>query len=255
MAAFASEGLSDFVRRHTYMTNVIASTNLINCAINYKIKRFLFTSSIAAYGDLVPPFKEDMTPRCKDIYGLTKFITEQDLRIAQEHHGLDFVVIRMFNVYGPRQALNSPYRNVCGIFMNKLLDGTPLTIYGTGLQKRAFSYIDDLLPPLWTAVTDPKCANKTYNLGSEVFYTVNELAEKFTAIAGNGELQYLEGRNEVQEAWCDVSKAKTELGYEETVDLETGLRRMWDYSRTQNRHPVKTFKDIEVRRGLYSFWK
>src|SRR5206468_107106 len=107
MAAFAAEGLSDFVRRHTYNSNVIASTNLINCAINYGVKRFLFTSSIASYGDLRPPFTEDAIQHPKDIYGLSKFVTEQDLRIAYEHHGLEFVVIRPFNCYGPKQALNS----------------------------------------------------------------------------------------------------------------------------------------------------
>ena len=255
MAAFAAEALSAFVRRHTYMTNVVASTNLINFAIKHDVKRFLFTSSIASYGDLIPPFQEDMTPRPADVYGLSKFVTSEDLRIAQEHHGLEFVVIMPFNVYGPKQALNSPYRNVLGIFMNKLLDGQPLTIYGDGSQRRAFSFIDDLLPPLWKALTDPRCANQKYNLGSEKSYTVQELAETFIRVAGEGEIVYLEPRHEVDVAYSDVSKAKRDLGYEDKTDLETGIARMWAWAQTQPRRPVETFKNIEVTKGLYSFWK
>lgn len=255
MAAFAAEALSAFVRRHTYMSNVIASTNLINCAINYDVKRFLFTSSIAMYGDLTPPFREKMTPRPADIYGLSKLVTAEDLRIAQEHHGLEYVVILPFNIFGPRQALNSPYRNVLGIFMNKFLSGQPLTVYGDGSQTRAFSYIDDLLPPLWKALTDPECANQTYNLGSERSYTVDELAKTFIEIAGRGEVQYLEPRHEVKIAYSDVTKAKRELGYEEKTDLKTGIARMWEWAQAQPRRPVKTFENIEVTKGLYSFWK
>ena len=255
MAAFAAEALSAFVRRHTYMTNVIASTNLINCAIKYSIKRFLFTSSIASYGDLTPPFRENMTPRPADIYGLSKYVTSEDLRIAHEHHGLEYVVIMPFNVYGPKQALNSPYRNVLGIFMNKLLDGQPLTIYGNGSQRRAFSFIDDLLPPLWRALTDPKCANQKFNLGSERSYSVQELAETFIRIAGRGEIQYLEARHEVDVAYSDVSKAKRDLGYEDKTDLETGIARMWLWAQSQPRRPFETFKNIEITKGLYSFWK
>ena len=255
MAAFASECLADFVRRHTYMSNVIASTNLINCAIKYGVKRFLFTSSIASYGNLTPPFEETMTPRPADIYGLSKLMTSEDLRIAHEHHGLEYVVICPFNIFGPKQALNSPYRNVLGIFMNKLLDGQPLSVYGDGSQTRAFSYVEDLLPPLWKALTDPRCANQMYNLGSERFYTVDELAKTFIKIAGCGEIEYLEPRHEVQKAWSNVSKAKRELGYAEKTDLKTGIARMWAWARSQPRRPVETFKEIEVTKGLYSYWK
>ncbi len=255
MAAFAAEALSAFVRRHTYMTNVIASTNLINCAINHGIKRFLFTSSIASYGDLTPPFEEDMTPKPADIYGLSKFVTSEDLRIAREHHKLEYVIVMPFNIYGPKQALNSAYRNVLGIFMNKLLDGKRITIYGDGTQRRAFSYIDDLLQPLWKALTDPSCANQTYNLGSDRSYSVNELAQTCIKVVGHGDIRYLEPRHEVANAYSDVSKAKRELGYEVKTDLETGIARMWEWARSQPRRPVEKFKELEVTKGLYSFWK
>lgn len=254
MAAFASEGLSDFCRRHTYMQNVIASTNLINCAINFKVKRFLFTSSIASYGNLNPPFKEDMIQQPSDIYGLTKYVTEQDLRIANEHHGLEYVILRPFNVYGPKQALNSRYRNVNGIFMNRLLEDKSLQVYGDGNQSRAFSYIDDILPPMWKALTDPSCANQTYNLGASKYYTVKHLANLLIQITGKGTIEHLESRHEVQRAWCDVDKAKHDLGLEDITDLETGLRKMWNWANEQDRRPIDNFDGIEIQRGLYSFW-
>ena len=254
-AAFAAEGLSNFCRRHTYMQNIIASTNLINCAINFGIKRFLFTSSIASYGELQPPFREDMIQNPCDIYGLSKFVTEQDLKIANEHHGLEYVVLRPFNVYGPKQALNSRYRNVNGIFMNRLLCDSSLQIYGDGNQSRAFSYIDDLLPPFWKALTDGICANQTYNVGASKHYTVKELANTLIRIAGKGHIEHLECRNEVKQAWCDVSKAQIELGLENKTDLESGLRKMWEWAQNQPCPPTNVFDGIEVWKGMYSFWK
>lgn len=128
-----------------------------------------------------------------------------------------------------------------------------MTIYGSGNQTRAFFYIDDLLPPLWKALTDPKCANQICNLGSEKHYTVKELADTFIKIAGCRAIEYLDARHEVDAAWSDVTKAKRELGLEDKTDLEMGLRKMWEHAKVQKRHPVKTFKETEITRGLYSF--
>ena len=254
-AAFAAEGLSNFVRRYTYMNNVVGSTNLINCAINHDVRRFTFFSSIASYGALVPPFKEDMTRVPIDIYGLAKHVTCEDLRIAADHHGLEYSIIVPYNIYGPKQALNSRYRNVMGIFMNNLLEGRPLTIYGDGSQSRAFTYIDDILPSVWRALTDPGAANQMFNLGASKSFTVEELADAFLRVTGRGEKVYLEARHEVQAAYCDVAKAKAELGFEEKTELDEGIAKMWAWAQTQPRRPVETFDDIEVRKGLYGFWK
>lgn len=254
-AAFAAEAMADFVRRHTYTQNVIASTNLINNAINHGVKRFLFTSSIASYGDLQPPFTEDMIQVPMDVYGLSKYITEQDLRIAKEHHGLEYVIVRPYNVFGPKQALNSRYRNLAGIFMNKLLDDQPLTIFGNGLQSRAFSYIDDVLPAFWNALTFEKAANETYNIGASKVYSVNEFTDILMKVTGKGQIEHLEGRHEVQVAFSDVTKAKEQLGFEEQTDLESGLKHMWTWAQSSKRHPVEDFKDVEIEKKLYSFWK
>ncbi|CAL5226491.1 g9340 [Coccomyxa viridis] len=255
MAAFAAECLSPFVRRHCYMSNVIASTNLINAAINHDVPRFVFMSSIASYGDCEPPFREDATPVHNDIYGLTKYVTEQDLKIAAAQHGLDYVVLKPFNIYGPLQALDSRYRNVAGIFMQKILTDQPLTLYGDGQQTRAFTYIDDILPPIWRAVSDKSIRNEVFNLGSSSFHTVEEVADCIMQITGRGEKKFLEARHEVRHAYCDVSKAERLLGLAANTDLATGLGKMWDWARRETLKPVESFGELEVTKGLYGFWK
>lgn len=255
-AAFAAEALSPYVRRYTYLNNVVASTNLINAAINHDVKKFVFFSSIASYGDLSPPFKEDMIPKHKDIYGLSKYTTTEDLKIASEQHGLDFVVFCPFNIYGEKQSLNSRYRNVIGIWLQSLISGDEtLNIYGDGEQRRSFTYIGDILPAIYKAVTDESIRNEKFNLGAEKFYSVNELADTIMTVTGKGTKVYHEGRHEVKNAWCDVTKAKERLGFEDKTNLEDGIRKMYAWAKTSPKRPVERFEGIEIKKGLYSFWK
>src|SRR6185312_17360602 len=125
-----------------YNNNVIGSINLVNAAVNFGVKRFVFTSSIAVYGAGQTPMTEDMIPRPEDPYGIAKLAVEQDLRASHEMFGLDFTVFRPHNVYGEGQNIGDRYRNVVGIFMNQVMRGQQMTIFGDGTQTRAFSYID-----------------------------------------------------------------------------------------------------------------
>ena len=132
LAAYAAEGLSHFIKRFNYNNNLIGSVNLINASINHKVKCFVFTSSIAVYGAGQSPMSEDMIPVPEDSYGISKLAVEQELRVSHEMFGLDYVVFRPHNVYGERQNIGDRYRNVVGIFMNQLLRGEPMTIFGDG---------------------------------------------------------------------------------------------------------------------------
>ena len=132
LAAYAAEGLSHFIRRYNYLTNVIGSINLINESVNRGIERFVFTSSIAVYGRNQLPMVESLTPAPEDPYGISKYAVELDLKAAHEMFGLDYVVFRPHNVYGERQNIADRYRNVIGIFMNQVLQGKPMTIFGDG---------------------------------------------------------------------------------------------------------------------------
>lgn len=177
LAAYAAEGLSHFIKRFNYTNNLIGSVNLINASINYNVKCFVFTSSIAVYGAGQSPMSEDMIPVPEDSYGIAKLAVEQDLRSSHEMFGLDYVVFRPHNVYGERQNIGDRYRNVVGIFMNQLLRGETMTIFGDGTQQRAFTHIDDVAPIIAASADCPAARNQIFNVGADVPYTVNELAE------------------------------------------------------------------------------
>src|SRR5687767_2844675 len=146
LAAYAAEGLSHFIRRFNYTNNLIGSVNLINAAVRHECKCFVFTSSIAVYGANQVPMEERMTPRPEDPYGVSKYAVELDLKAAHEMFGLNHIIFRPHNVYGENQNIGDRYRNVIGIFMNQIMQGQEMTIFGDGSQTRAFSHIDDLAP-------------------------------------------------------------------------------------------------------------
>ena len=167
LAAYAAEGLSHFIRRFNYTNNVIGSINLINEAVRHDIKRFVFTSSIAVYGEGQLPMTEDLVPSPEDPYGVAKFAVELDLRAAHEMFGLEYTVFRPHNVYGEHQNVGDKYRNVVGIFMNQLMQGQPLTVFGDGMQTRAFSYIDDVAPIIAVSPEVEKTAGEVFNIGAD----------------------------------------------------------------------------------------
>jgi len=173
LAAYAAEGLSPFIKRFNYTNNRIGSLNLINASINHNLKCFVFASSIAVYGAGQIPMREDMTPIPEDSYGIAKLAVEQELRVSNEMFGLDYVIFRPHNVYGERQNIADRYRNVVGIFMNQLLKGEPMTIFGDGTQQRAFTYVSDVAPIIAASVHDPGARGQVFNVGADIPSTVN----------------------------------------------------------------------------------
>src|SRR4051812_22819610 len=177
LAAYAAEGLSHFIRRFNYTNNVIGSANLINESVKHDVKCFVFTSSIAVYGEGQVPLREDVLPQPEDPYGIAKYAVELDLRAANDQFGLKYVIFRPHNVYGEHQNLGDRYRNVVGIFMNQIMADKPLTVFGDGMQTRAFSYIDDVAPSIAKSVNVRAAFGEVINVGADTPYTVNELAE------------------------------------------------------------------------------
>jgi UDP-glucose 4-epimerase len=176
LAAYAAEGLSHFIKRFNYSNNLIGSVNLINAAVNYGVKCFVFTSSIAVYGAGQVPMREDTIPVPEDSYGISKLAVEQELRVTHEMFGLNYVVFRPHNVYGERQNIGDRYRNVVGIFMNQLLQGKPLTVFGDGTQQRAFTHINDVAPVIASCVEHIAAMNQIFNIGADVPHSVKHLA-------------------------------------------------------------------------------
>lgn len=254
-AAYAAEGLSPFIRCFNYTNNLVSTAFIVNMCIQYNVKRLVFTSSMAVYGDQDAPFDEMLTPKPIDPYGVAKYACEMDIQIAKEQHNLEYCIIRPHNVYGPYQNIWDPYRNVLGIWMYKCLNKEEMTIYGDGLQKRSFSYIEDLLPCLWKAAIDPRAKNQIINLGGKTPSTILEAANYMKEITGNENLVLLEKRHEVKYAYSTWKKSEELLDYEEKTDLKTGLNKMWTWAKAQPNKVQKRWEQYEITNKLYSYWK
>jgi UDP-glucose 4-epimerase len=254
-AAYAAEGLSPFIRCFNYENNLVSTAFIVNMSIQYGVKRLVFTSSMATYGEQQPPFDEDMTPRPIDPYGVAKYAAEMDVQIAGKQHSLEYCIIRPHNVYGPYQNIWDPYRNVLGIWMYKSLRNDTITIYGDGNQKRAFSYIADILPCLWKAATDERAKNQIINLGGIKAYTIKEAATTMSLITGNEKVEYLEARHEVKNAYSTYQKSIDLLDFEDKTSLQDGLQQMWNWAKQQKDREQKRWSKYEIDKKLYSFWK
>lgn len=256
LAAYAAEGLSHFIKRFNYENNLIGSVNLINLSVLHQVKCFVFTSSIAVYGKNQVPMREDLIPQPEDPYGIAKYAVEQDLKVTHEMFGLPFIVFRPHNVYGEKQNIGDKYRNVVGIFMNQIMQGLPMTIFGDGTQKRAFSYIDDVAPIIARSIEEPKAYNQVFNIGADQPYAVNFLAEAVAkAFHVSPNIKHLEQRNEVQEAYSDHEKARLVLGAKSKVSFESGIAKMADWARKHGARKSQEFENIEVSIKLPPSWK
>ena len=257
LAAYAAEGLSHFIRRFNYNTNLVGSINLINEAVKHKVKCFVFTSSIAVYGAGQLPMTEDTVPQPEDPYGV-KYAVEMDLKAAHEMFGLNYVIFRPHNVYGENQNIGDKYRNVIGIFMNQIMQGKQLTIFGDGTQTRAFSYIDDVAIPIARAVQIDGAYNQIFNIGADKPYSVNELAEVVAEEFGvKPDIKYLQARNEVLHAYSDHTKAHQVFGKEANsgIDLSEGIRRMANWARRVGARTSQEFSHIEITEKLPQGWE
>ena len=264
LAAFAAEGLSHFIKRFIYENIVIGSINLINSAINHNIKCFVFTSSMAVYGSGQVPFTEEMIPMPEDPYGIAKRAVEQDLEESRRMFGLDYIIFRPHNVYGNRQNIWDPYRNVIGIYFNQIMNGKPITIFGDGTQTRAFSYITDVAPVIAKSIEVPEAYNLIFNLGSDEFCSINTLAnvvstcmefwykEKFGV--DSWKIEYLPPRFEVKHAFSSHNRVEKIFGVKAKVSLDAGVALVAEWVKKVGPKKGKTFENIEIRKNMPPIW-
>ncbi len=258
LAAYAAEGLSHFIRRFNYTNNLIGSINLINASINAgTVKCFVFTSSIAVYGKNQLPMKEESTPQPEDPYGISKFAVEQDLKSAHEMFDMNYIIFRPHNVYGERQNIGDPYRNVVGIFMNQIMQGKKLTIFGDGMQTRAFSHIDDVAPIIAKSIEIQEAYNEVFNIGADTPYTVKELATLVCDAFGVKEqIEALDARNEVVHAYSSHDKVHKFFGHMiKNITLKEGIDRMVEDAKAKGPRQGEKFKNIEVEKNMPPAWK
>lgn len=256
LAAYAAEGLSHFIKRFNYQNNLIGSVNLINASVNHNVKCFVYTSSIAVYGSAGVPMTEETIPLPEDSYGMAKYVVERELKVTHDMFGLNYITFRPHNVYGEHQNIGDPYRNVIGIFMNQIMRGQPVTIFGDGTQTRAFTYIGDVAPLIAASIDIPSAYNQVFNLGADTPYAVNDLAfAVMQAMASNVDVIHLPARNEVQHAYSDHSKARRVFGYEAHTSLDIGLSRMAAWAKSVGPRHSRRFTAIEIPKNLPTIWR
>ena len=256
LAAYAAEGLSHFIRWFNYDNNLLGTINLINAAINFEVKCFVFTSSIAVYGSRQVPMIESVAPQPEDPYGIAKYAAELDLRAAHEMFGLNSIIFRPHNVYGERQNIGDKYRNVVGIFMNNILQGKPPPIFGDGKQTRAFSYIGDVAPLIASSIQCQDVYNEVFNIGADTPYTVNQLAHEVCRVMGvELNLNYLPLRNEVKNAYASHDKVLRVFRYKPRYSLAEGLERMAVWAKKTGARHSSRFKNIEIEKYLPLSWR
>lgn len=256
LAAYAAEGLSHFIRSFNYTNNVVGSMNIVNACVNFEVKCLVFTSSIAVYGANQVPMREELIPAPEDPYGIAKYAVEQDLRSAHEMFGLDYVIFRPHNVYGEYQNTGDRYRNVIGIFMNRIMQGQTMPIFGDGTQTRAFSYVGDMVPAICDSVLKKEALGEVFNVGADQEYTVNELATVVAEAMGvEPRIEYLDARKEVLHAFSDHTKAKRIFGEGTMTPLSEGIQKMADWAKSVGPRESSRFGNIEILKNLPPAWR
>ena len=258
-AATAHEGLSVFSPYEITKNNYLASVSIFSAAVNAKVKRIIFCSSMARYGDQVTPFTEKMNPKPVDPYAISKVASEEVLKNLCELNGIEWVIAIPHNIIGPRQKSDDPFRNVVSIMINRMLQGKAPIIYGDGNQTRCFSYIDDCLSCLIPMLDQKNLNKETINIGpDEEFVTINKIAEICSNITGvNLNPIYKKDRpKEVKHATCSADKARALLKYETKVTLNEGIKKTFDYIKNRGVRPFDYNINIEIDNELTpSTWK
>lgn len=256
LAADATEGRSQFTPLECTERNYLAYLNLLIPAIKNRVKRIVITSSMAVYGAQKPPFHEGLEPMPEDIYGISKTAIEKATNVLSSVHGFEYVIVRPHNVYGPRQNMADPYRNVIGIFINRLLGGKNFYIYGDGKQKRSFTYIDDFTTYLAKCGFQKNLNGEIINIGpgKETAVTLSKLADTILEVffgrldySTRFKPTYLPSRpREVKLAFCSSAKAERLLKYKYKNSLEDGVKKMVSWAKEIGYQKPIYLREIEL---------
>ena len=227
-ACTAQEGLSIFSPSFITQNTFGNSISVISASIANNVKRFVYLSSIARYGALETPFTEDMVCAPQDPYGIAKLAVENTLRILCDVHGMEYVIAVPHNIIGTRQKYDDPFRNVVSIMINRMLQGKPSIIYGDGEQQRTFSFVSDVVSPLYKMAT-ADVNGQVINIGpDDRATTINELDAIIADIlqCPLSPIHVPDRPNEVKRASSSNKKAMELLDYNPTKVLEEGIEEM-----------------------------
>lgn len=247
-AALASVTLSVKNPILTNDINVTGTLNLLKASSDLHVKRFIYASSAAIYGDTPSPLKrEDMTPSPTSPYGVSKLAAENYVRLFHKVYGLETVSLRYFNVYGPRQRfdIQSAYGGAITIFTNRLLKNMPPIIYGDGEQTRDFVYIQDVVEANILALNTKKAAGEAFNIGTGTNASVNQVANTLKEIMNRKNLKNVHADprpTDIRHGYADITKAKKIFGFHPKVPLKEGLTKLVNWYTKQNKDSLATHK-------------
>ena len=248
-AATAHEGLSVFSPNIITKNIFQASVSTITAAIQNKVRRFIYCSSMARYGNQDYPFTEDMETKPEDPYGVAKVAGENILKLLADLNGMEWNIAVPHNIVGPNQKYDDPFRNVLSIFINRNLQNKPAVIYGDGKQKRCFSYIDDAVYCLEKIALDKNINKEIINIGpDEEDVTIGELAEMVANEIGfNGKPLHLSDRpKEVRFATCSANKSRKLLNYKTKTSLKEAIKKTTEFIKKSGTKPFRYYLPIEI---------
>jgi len=255
LAAYAAEGQSFFSPAAINDINIKPMNNLLVAAVNNNIKRFIFTSSMAVYGDQKPPFNETLEKKPVDPYGLAKAYCEDMLHIFSKIYNLEYTIVRPHNVFGERQNIADPYRNVIGIWMNMMMRGKRPIIYGDGQQVRAFSFVRNVSLPLARAMDcEP---NRIINLGGSKEYTINEMYKLVAEAMGFDKMpmNFPDRPGEVKNAFCTSALSRELLSYRDNWTVESGVLKMAEWVKEQGPQDPSYRIPLEITKNAPESWR
>jgi len=214
----------------SHESNINGTLNLLIAARDAKVRRIVYAASSSAYGDQpTQPKQEDMSPLPLSPYAVQKLTCEYYIQSFYRAYGLEGVCLRYFNIFGPRQAADSPYSGVIAQFTFKMMAGVTPTIFGDGLTSRDFNYVDNAVSANLLACLAPSAVatGRVFNIGTGNSHTLNDV---YAAIAGElgftGKPNYGPPREgDIKHSLADITRATTELGYQPKAQFHEGLRK------------------------------
>jgi UDP-glucose 4-epimerase len=220
----------------TNQINVDGTLNVLVAARDAGVRRVVFASSSSIYGDTPTlPKHEGMPPAPISPYGVTKLVGELYGRVFHRTYGLDFVALRYFNVFGPRQDPGSPYSGVLSLFIAAMRNGGEPNVFGDGEQSRDFTFVQNVVAANIQACETPGIGGRAFNLGTGGRYTLNYTLQLLEGFAGR-QAKAKHGpprEGDIRDSQADISLAAQSFGYKPQVGFEAGLRKTWDWYTAQ----------------------